>query len=307
MKKAIITGANGFIGKWLVKELVDNGIYVYAIVKDKTSKTDGIGSLKNVEIVYCDLKDILKLENIIADRTIDVFYHLAWVGSAGSLRSDTEVQLLNAQYTVDSVKVAKKIGCKKFIGAGSIMEEETIAAVRADGNKPGQAYIYGAGKLVAQCMSKCVAAEIGIDHIWAIITNAYGVGETAPRFINTTLRKVISDQPLQFTAATQNYDFIYISDLVKAFYYLGIKGKPFSSYVIGSAQAKPLKSFILQIQQTIESDKNVTFGDIPFTGINLPVEVFNCDRLENDTGFKNKVSFDEGIMKTMEWIKSQED
>ena len=91
------------------------------------------------------------------------------------------------------------------------MEYEVEAAIHSQGSHPGMGYIYGMGKHVAHCMCKSVAANIGIDLLWPMITNAYGVGELSPRFVNTTLRKIINGEPLQFTAATQNYDFVYKS------------------------------------------------------------------------------------------------
>ena len=97
------------------------------------------------------------------------------------------------------------------------MEHETLAAAYKDGNHPGLGYIYGGGKLIAHVMSMSVAADIGIDLVWAEITNAYGVGELSPRFVNTTIRKIIHGEPLQFTAGTQNYDFVYIDDVARAF------------------------------------------------------------------------------------------
>ena len=94
-------------------------------------------------------------------------------------------------------------------------------------------YIYGMGKHIAHCMCKSVATNIGIDLLWPMISNAYGVGELSPRFVNTTLRKIINGETLQFTAATQNYDFVYVSDVAQAFYKVAINGKPFCEYMIG--------------------------------------------------------------------------
>ena len=88
MKKAIVTGSNGFIGSNVCKRLCADGIKVFAIVKDENENIDNIKNLSNIEIVYCELDEIETLADIISDRDIDVFYHFAWVGSAGSLRCD---------------------------------------------------------------------------------------------------------------------------------------------------------------------------------------------------------------------------
>jgi hypothetical protein len=60
------------------------------------------------------------------------------------------------------------------------MEYEVEAVVHAQESQPGLEYIYGMGKHIAHSMCKSVAAKIGIDLLWPMITNAYGVGRTVP-------------------------------------------------------------------------------------------------------------------------------
>ena len=246
MKKAIVTGANGFVGSNVCKELCRQGVKVYAVVKDEQENVDNIKNLPDIEIVYCDLDSITTLENKIADRDVDVFYHFAWVGSAGPLRCDEEIQLQNALWTAQALRTADKMNCKKFVNAGSIMEKETYTAVYTQESTPGLPYIYGAGKLIARSICKPIANSLSIDLCWAVITNAYGAGEFSPRFVNSTIRKIIANEPLQFTAATQNYDFIYIDDVAKAFVAIGEYGKANKEYTIGSGNARPLKEFIIE-------------------------------------------------------------
>lgn len=304
MQKVIVTGANGFVGSALVKELVKNDVEVLAM--DMPGCNGNLPVCDKVKFLPLALDNISSLKDLINDRDFDCFYHFAWAGSAGAARADTKLQLQNAQWTIDCLQAAKEVGCQKFVAAGSIMEHETMAAAFAAGNKPGLGYIYGSGKLVAHTMAMSVAADIGIDLVWAEITNAYGVGELSPRMVNTTIRKVIKGEEPQFTAGTQNYDFVYIDDVAKAFYLIGKNGKPFNEYLIGSSNAKPLKEFLLEMKAAIAPDLNFIFGDIPFTGINLPLEKYDCSKTEKDTGFKAQISFGEGCRRTMEWLKQVE-
>ena len=304
MKNVIVTGANGFVGGWLVRELIKNDICVLAL--DREGCDNNIPDSPKVEFMAMDLADISALEGKIEADKYDTFYHFAWAGSAGPARMDDKLQINNALWTADSLRLASKLGCKKFVCAGSIMEKETLAAVYNDGNKPGMPYIYGAGKLIAHCICKPIAAELGIDLVWAYITNAYGEGELSPRFVNTTIRKIINNEPLQFTAATQNYDFIHVEDVAKAFYAIGENGKPFCEYTIGSSNAKPLKEFIIELKEALAPDADLLFGDVPFTGINMPLSEFDTTATERDTGFKASISFGEGVKRTMDWIISTE-
>ncbi len=304
MNKAIVTGANGFVGSHVCKELCGSGTFVYAVIKDENENIDCIKDLNNISIIYCDLDCIENLADKITDKDIDVFYHFAWVGSAGALRCDENIQLKNALWTAQALRTADKIGCKKFVNAGSIMEKETYTAVYTQESKPGLPYIYGAGKLIAHAICKPIANSLSIDLCWAVITNAYGVGELSPRFVNSTIRKIIAGEQLQFTAATQNYDFIYIDDVARAFEAIGEYGKANKEYTIGSGNAKPLKEFILEMQQELAPEAKPIFGDVPFTGVNMPLEAFDTADIEADCYFKPEISFAEGTRMTMDWIKS---
>lgn len=304
MKKAIVTGANGFVGSNVCKKLCENGVEVTAVIKDENENIDNIKSLSKLSVVYCDLDSIESLTEKISGGDYDVFYHFAWVGSAGPLRCDEEIQLKNALWTAKALRTACKLGCKKFVNAGSIMEKETYTAVYTQDSTPGLPYIYGAGKLAARAICKPIANSLDIDLCWAVITNAYGAGEFSPRFVNSTIRKIIAGEPLQFTAATQNYDFIYIDDVASAFYAIGEHGKPNREYTIGSGNARPLKEFIIEMQQALAPEAVPVFGDIPFTGVNMPLSAFDTTAIKDDCGFTPSISFAEGTKLTMDWIKS---
>lgn len=302
MKKALVTGANGFVGSAIVRELIANDIEVIAL--DREGCNGNIPSEGKVRFVPFELGSLSDVTPILTEFKPDVYYHLAWFGMNGAARGDASIQLKNAEWTLDALRQSVEIGCKRFVGAGSIMEYETYEAVLSQGNRPGSAYSYGAAKLAAHTLCMVEAQKLGMDIVWAEITNAYGVGENSPRLINSTLRKILADEPIEFTSGIQNYDFVYIDDTAKAFRLIGENGKPFSHYLIGSSNAKPLKEFILEIQKAVAPEKVFIFGNVPFTGVNLSLERFDCSLTEKDTGFKAEIAFEDGIRRTMEWLSS---
>lgn len=305
MQKAIITGADGFVGSNTVQCFLDNGIEVLAL--DILSTPRRLKAQAGLQYKCVDISDVQQLNEVVPFGDYDTFVHFAWVGSAGPQRTDYNLQMQNALNTVECMKAAKLLGCQRFVCAGSIMEREVEAAVHTQGSRPGMGYIYGMGKHIAHCLCKSVAAEIGIDLLWPMITNAYGVGELSPRFVNTTLRKIINNEPLQFTAGTQNYDFVYVTDVARAFYAVAKDGVPFKEYLIGSGNARPLKEFILEMQQALSPNNKPLFGDVPFTGTNMPLSAFDTTDIEQDCAFKPEVSFADGTRMTMEWLKALND
>lgn len=302
MKSVIITGANGFLGRNTTKLFIENGVEVIAVVRpNDQNRPIEHGLLKYYS---ADMTQPNSLIKTLPHKNYDVFIHFAWEGSAGAERFDYNLQLQNAISTVESLKTAHLLGCNRFVCASSIAEKEALLALESKSDISFPATMYGFGKLVAHSLCRSVAADIGIDLLWLIVTNVFGEKDLSPRFINTTINKIIYNESLEFLAATQNYDFVYISDAARAFFLISKFGKPFCEYLIGSSNAMPLKNFILDIKKELASDVPLLFDSIPYTGINLPIDMFSTNQTEVHTGFKASVPFADGVRKTYEWLKS---
>lgn len=115
--------------------------------------------------------------------------------------------------------------------------------------------------------------------------------------------KILNGETPSFTAATQNYDFVHIDDIAEGFACLGDKGNPFTEYVIGSGNAKPLREFLTELQQTVSPKCEFKYGTIPFTGESLSLDAFDISPLQRDTGYSPQISFKEGIRRTFDWLK----
>ncbi len=301
MKKILITGASGFVGRALCENLVSKGIAVIAVVR-KESNIDDIVKLPNLSVVYTDLTEYLNLPNIISDRDIEVFYHFAWQGTSGTLRGDYNVQLQNVKSTCDAVEACNEMGIRRFVFASSIMEYE-INQLMGTEEQPGINTLYSSAKLSADYMARAVAGKYGIEYIRGVISNIYGPGELSARLINTSLRKLLKGEHCSFSLGEQLYDFIYVDDAAEAFAKLGEKGHKNKTYYIGSQEPRKLKYFLLEMKDQVDPEIQIGLGEIPFSGQSLSYKEFDLKAVEQDTGFLPQVPFAEGIRKTIAWIK----
>jgi UDP-glucose 4-epimerase len=302
VKKAIVSGANGFIGTALCRELSEHGTETIAIVRNENENYDSIAGLENVRIVFSDLAQFKDLDQVIPDRDADVFYHLAWIGSAGDLRGNTDIQLDNVRYACETLQMCKRIGCGRFVFASSIMEYEIMALMDTD-ETPGINTLYSSAKLSADFMLRTLAGHYGTDYIRAVISNIYGPGEKSPRLISTSLRKMLNHEHCSFSAGEQLYDFVYITDAVRMFRAIGEKGLTNRTYYIGSLNPRPLKEFLLEMRDQADPEAEPGLGEIPFTGVSLTYREFDVTAVKNDTGVIPEISFREGIKRTLEWMK----
>lgn len=304
MRTAVVTGANGFIGAAVVKELTHHGYDVFAI--GHQGHFTRVHDIEHVRCISCDLDHINSLSDLLPIQHYDLFFHFAWEGVSGSVQQDSQVQLNNIRGTLGALTAAKALGCGRFVGAGSIMEWESMEAVRFTPDLLRGSNIYGGSKLAAHIIGASAAKKMGMDFLWPVITNVYGPGEISERLINTTIQKCIHGVSPRFTSGVQNYDFVYIDDAARAFRLIGEKGIAFHNYIIGSSNAKPLKKFLLELQSIVAPDLPFLFDSMPFHGIDLPIEAFDCKQTEKETGFRAEIPFAEGCRRTAVWWRQRD-
>lgn len=302
MKNVIVTGANGFIGKTLVKALIEKGYHVVAL---DVRFDDVLSNDEHVTCVNVLKKEVSELKSETPDYEYMCFFHLAWAGTSGPARADYAVQLNNVKLACDYIKLCDEIGCKRVVYASSINEMETYEYLQSDDIEPSGGYIYGTGKLAAHLMGETVAKLKGIEFIPVIITNIYGVGEKSARMIYTSIHKLVHKEHCSFTAGYQTYDFIYITDAINSIIAVAEKGKAFNRYYIGSGEPKPLREFLLEMRDIVDPEAEIGLGDIPFKGVDISYDQFDLKKVERDTGYKNEVPFAEGIRMTAEYIRGE--
>lgn len=298
-----VTGATGFVGRWLVEELLSQGDEVWVIIRNMNTVPDNWkGPVRIVEAGLDNLKTLEQWD--FQNEELDSFVHLAWNGTSGMERADVALQLSNAACTCDAVRLASRLGCDTFLNAGSIMEYEAIQYIGSDGARPGLGNIYSTAKLCADYMAKTVAVNERISYINIIISNIYGPGERSARFLNTTMRKMLTGEPIPLTHGEQLYDFIYVEDAVRAIAYALKNGCPMTSYYIGNAQQRKLKEFVLEMKCVLESSSDLQFGAVEFHGPMLTYDEFDTGGLEK-LGYHPQITFADGLRRTMDWMMEE--
>lgn len=309
MKKAIVTGATGFIGKFLVRELVRQNIEVITIVRKETKNLEVLNNLP-VRIVQCNIAEYRTLPQLIIDCDIDVVFHIAWQGVSDMDVRNQSIQLRNLQSTLDLIDAMNDMHIKTFIGCGSMHEAESILEMTEDKIISNLGYMYNSAKTSAHWMGKAKAGNYGIRFFWPLI-NTYGEEERSNRLINMIIRNILKGKSPALSAGNQYYDFVHVSDVARALYLIAEKGIDGTNYVIGSGDAKPLKEFLKivgKVANNIREGEEIPlgFGNITNDVVSLPFEIFDVTKLRQDTGFEPLISFEDGVKRTAKWIQIDE-
>ncbi len=307
MKKAIVVGGAGFVGNAIVRELLANGVEVTVVERPGflSAPTKGRLAGQDVRIVECDISESQSLLTLIPERGFDAYFYFAWTDLFGPGLTDYIEQISNLRWTVDAVNTAADLGCKTFVGAGSISQYELLYE-KDHANPEDKHRVYKTAKLACQYMGDSVAAQKGITFCWPIITNVFGPGEKTPRLVNSMIRRLQAGQRQSLSEGSQLYDFIYIDDAALALRLIGEKGKSGRVYTLASGNVQPLRNFLMELRDIVAPNAELGFGEMPFNGINLPVELYSIEALQQDTGFAPQVSFAEAIRRTATFLQNEE-
>lgn len=300
MKRAIITGPTGTIGTALTKELVSRGIEVLLITNPNSRRNASILKGSLIATLPCSIEDYSKLENITG-KEYDVFYHLAWTGAMGSGRSNIRLQENNLRGALDAVELAKRFGCKKFVGAGSQAEYGRFEGKLTDTTPVNPENGYGYAKLCAGEMTRDFAHQLDMKHCWIRVLSVYGPNDNPNSMVMSTITKLKNGVVPEFTPSEQKWDYLYSDDAASAFRIVGEHGEDGRIYVLGSGEAHPLKEYIETIRDVVAPGSELGIGKIPYG----PKQVmYLCADVTaiNKIGWRNNTSFTEGIKKTFATI-----
>lgn len=307
MRTAVITGATGTIGRALIDTCIASGYHVLAVVHRDTKRASGIEGIKNCQILRLDLSEYDDAMNQISEQGIDLtgyelFFHLAWMAPSGSGRNNLDLQLDNVEYALSAVRFAEKLGCTTFIGTGSQAEYGRIEGILSPSTPTNPETGYGVAKLSAGQFTRLLCEQLGLRHIWARILSVYGPYDREQAIISTAVAKMARNEETQFTRCEQMWDFIFSEDAARALLIAAEKGESGKIYVIGSGEVNPLEYYIRKIAEITGYSKEIGFGKIPYNDkqvMHLQADISSL----REIGFRIENTFEQGIEKTLSWMK----
>lgn len=301
MKRTVITGATSMIGIALVKECIQNGVEVLAIVRKQSSHLDRLPESELLRIYECSLQELSSVTDI--QKSYDVFYHLAWEHTSKADRDNPIYQEHNIKYTLDAVNLAQRLGCKKFVGAGSQAEYGRVDGMIAPDTPVAPLVSYGVAKYAAGILSRKLCESYGMTCIWGRIFSVYGRYDNEGTMLNYAIDRFMAGEPANFSAATQNWDYLHEKDAGRIFFLIGEHAKVSKVYCIASGESKPLKEFILELKDAFGPTTECVFATE--SSANQPVSLqANIEELINDIGFRPRISFREGIEDMIQFRQS---
>ena len=304
IRSAVVNGALGAVGLAMVKVLLEKGCRVWAVCYPGDWRIRRIPA--GAEIVELDMREIGKLPEMIGGKA-DAFFHLAWMGTIGPGRDDAKMQSENIRCAIEAAETAGRMGCEVFTGVGSQAEYGRIEGLVTAEAPCSPVTGYGIAKLCAGQLTRLTCRQQGVRHEWARILSVYGPGDGPLSVIPTILDKLSRGEKPALTPGEQEWDFCYSEDAGEALARMAAWGRDGRIYPVGSGKTRKLREYFEIARDEMAPGMPLGIGELPYPAGQVMHLQADLTPLREDTGFKPRFSFEEGIRETVRYFRAERD
>ncbi|MEQ1849577.1 MAG: NAD(P)-dependent oxidoreductase [Candidatus Peribacteraceae bacterium] len=296
MKRVLVTGASGFIGRQSLPFLVQNGYEVHAV----SSGTKEIVKVKGVTWQAANLLDEDERSRVMNQVKPTHVLHFAWIATPGEYWTSP----LNEEWveaTVDLLRLAKEHGVKRFVGAGSSAEYDWATDaphVETETLKP--ATPYGMAKAEAGTM----VYNESMSTAWGRIFHLYGPYEDGRRLVPDVIKNLLEGKEAACTHGAQVRDFLHVRDTASAFVSL-LESDVTGAVNIASGTPVTIKQVVETIGRLIGKPELITLGKKEAPKNDPAVLTADTTRLRTEIGWQPSMTLEDGLNETIEWWKAE--
>ncbi len=313
MATYLITGVAGFIGSSLARAVLAQGDQVRGIDNLSTGKRENIAEISGqIDFREADLLDLDAVQDACGG--VDYIFHEAAIPSVPkSVLDPLGSNRANVDATVHLLIAARDAKVKRVVyAASSSAYGDTPTLPKHEGMPPNPISPYAVAKLASEYYMTSFYRCYGLETVCLRYFNIFGPRQDPASPYSGVLAKFITqmlngEQPTILGDGCQSRDFTYIDNTVEA------------NLLAAKAPASQAAGQVFNVATGTRVDLNETFqllkkiigytGDVkyePERAGDVKHSLADLSRIENHLAYKPKVSFEEGLRRTVEWYRGQQ-
>jgi dTDP-glucose 4,6-dehydratase len=338
-RTCLVTGADGFMGSHLTEALVMLGAHVIAFVRATSSGAlNNIGHLRDdLTVVFADLTDRTSVDYLVRDHLVGAsdrpyVFHLGAQAHVGeSWHRPYETVMANTVGTLNLLQsiVDHGVELEKFDTAGTSEEYGNVrdeVAHHHDFDDAGSLIlherspinpksIYATAKVAADFLTMNYHDAYGVPGVVTRMFNNYGPRQN-PRYVTgTIITQALTRPEVELGALEPLRDFCFCTDGVRGHLMVAAKGIAGDHYVYGQGENISMADWsglILRVgeehgywdgdRSVVADEKRLRPGVTDVMALRVGYE-----KLQRETGWEPRVSWEEGVRRTIDWYATNRD
>jgi nucleoside-diphosphate-sugar epimerase len=308
MKKVLVTGATGFVGANLARQLLTLGHEVHLIVRAESNMWRLQDLLHDLYVHEVALEDAQGVSDCLKSAKPKWIFHLAAHGAYSWQNDFQSIVTTNIVGTSNLLSAALNCGFDSFINTGSSSEYglKDKAASEQEYLEPNS--YYAATKASATLLCRTVARLNNLQIPTLRLYSAYGPFEDPGRLIPTIVRYGLAGGLPPLVAPDTARDFVYIDDVIDAYLQAAATrlSDPGAIFNVGSGRQTTIKQVVDIVRAILDISETPNWGSMDNRNWDTNIWVANNEKIKESLGWSPRHSFKEGFQKTLGWIKQNE-
>jgi len=307
--RVLVTGASGFIGRWVAELLSKEGAELYIVSKDRArlnmvSKTYSINGIR----IDLDLTKEKAFQELFKEIKPDITFNLIGYGISNLEKDGETTWRINAKLPEEmALTVLKDNNSKwkglRFVHVGSGFEYGSVLNEITESTEPKPTTIYGRSKLAGTKKLQDICWEKGLRGVTARLFTVYGPGEHSQRLLPSLVRVAKSGESLKLTKGEQKRDFTYVKDVAFGLIKLGLLSEvPGNMVNLATGKLTSVKDFAECARKILGINPDrLFFGAIPYREDEIWQGNVNVNFLKRCIDWIPSCSIHEGIKESVEF------
>jgi nucleoside-diphosphate-sugar epimerase len=303
-RRMMVTGASGFVGANLVRELLKQGAEVHGLLRPGTERWRIREVLPHLIVHPVDLTDHASLKRIVASVRPEIVFHLAARRIAASNQDHRETLMVNVSGTFNLLEAISSLDYRRFVYLGSSTEYGSKVEPMQESDPLEPVTFFGATKAAATLICQQFARTGNRPVVILRSFSIYGYWDSPTRLIPTAIMAALNHRQLLLTAPGYRRDYLFIEDLVEAFL-LALKAKDIDGQVINiaSGQQTTNEDVVDLIQELTGQRIEVKAGGYPARGHDKTFWVADIRKAKKLLGWEPSHTLRSGLEKTIAWFR----
>ena len=311
-KRALLTGASGFVGRRLVNALLAEGWRVSIMSRPQAVvPTEWAGQVTRI-----DIRDFSEeaLSEALTQCRFDVLVHLAAYGTVPTDRNPRKIQEVNVDWPATLVRISAKRGAG-IVMTGSSAEyappEANVPVIESASLETGK--LYGSSKAAGSLLSTATAVALNVPFRLLRLFNVYGPGEAAHRLLPCIIGARETRTIVPLSVGSQIRDFVHVDDAVSALtmsmeHLLRITHADVRIWNVATGVGNSVRQFAIEATNCAGvAHKQLRFGEIPMRPDEIPYLVGSPGLIKQELGWHPTYDLNQGIAASILEISEKTD